>query len=75
MSCFEEALILVTPIPRNHKGGSRDYYCSVTRKKSPNVYKSYPKMISLEKLKIMTPLQKNSSEFGRFGQINCCQRL
>ena len=31
---------------------------SVTRKKSPNVYESCPKMISLEKLKILTPLQK-----------------
>ena len=28
----------------------------MTRKKSPNVYKSCPKMISLEKFKIMTPL-------------------
>ena len=31
---------------------------SVTKKKSPNVYKSYPKQISIEKLKISTPLQK-----------------
>ena len=31
---------------------------SVTRKESPNVYKSCPKMISLEKLNILTPLQK-----------------
>ena len=30
---------------------------SVTRRKSPNVYKSCPKMISLEKWKILTPLQ------------------
>ena len=30
---------------------------SVTRKKSPNVYKSCPKMISLEQLNILTPLQ------------------
>ena len=28
--------------------------CSVTSKKSPNVYKSCPKMIPLEKLKILT---------------------
>ena len=28
---------------------------SVTRKKSPNVYESWPKMISLENLKILTP--------------------
>ena len=32
------------------------YQCD--QKKSPNVYKSCPKMISLEKLKILTPLQK-----------------
>ena len=30
---------------------------SVTRKKSPKVYKSCPKMISLEKLENLTPLQ------------------
>ena len=35
---------------------------SVTSKKSPNVYKSCPKNISLLKC-------------GRFGKINCCQRL
>ena len=29
----------------------------VTSKKLPNVYKSCPKMISLEKLKILTPLK------------------
>ena len=28
------------------------------QKKSPNVYKSCPKMISVKKLKILTPLQK-----------------
>ena len=32
---------------------------SVTSKKSPNVYKSCPKMISLEKLKFLRNLQKN----------------
>ena len=31
---------------------------SVTSKKLPNVYKSCPKLFSLEKLKILTPLQK-----------------
>ena len=31
---------------------------SVTRKKSPNVYKSCPKMISLEIWSIFTPLEK-----------------
>ena len=46
---------------------------SVTRKKSPNVYKSCPKMISLEKLKILTPL-KIAQECTRFGQINCCPK-
>ena len=37
---------------------------SVTSKKSPNVYKSCPKMISLEKLKILTPLQKLPKNVG-----------
>ena len=36
---------------------------SVTSKKLPNIYKSCPKMISLEKLKILTPLQ-NSLRMG-----------
>ena len=31
---------------------------SVTSKKSPNVYKSCPKVSSLEKYRILTPLQK-----------------
>ena len=48
---------------------------SVTRKKSPNIYKSCPKMISLEKWYILTPLQKLPKNLGRFGQINCCQWL
>ena len=42
---------------------------SVTRKKSPNVYKSCTKMIDFE------TFTKNAKECGRFGQINCCQRL
>ena len=37
---------------------------SVTRKKSPNVYKSGPKMISLEKLQILSPLQKMPKNEG-----------
>ena len=37
---------------------------SVTRKKSPNVYKSCPNMTSLEKLKILTPLQKLHKNVG-----------
>ena len=48
---------------------------SVTSKKLPNVYKSCPKMISLEKSLIFTPLKNNSYECRRFGQINFCQRL
>ena len=32
-------------------------------------------MISLEKLKILTPLQENAQEYGQFGQINYCKRL
>ena len=47
-------------------------YCvriSVTRKKSPNVYQSCPKMISLEKLKILTPLQKLPKNVGYLGKL------
>ena len=42
---------------------------SVTRKKSPNVYRSCPKMISLEKLKILTPLQKLPKNVGDLGKL------
>ena len=38
---------------------------SVTSKKLPNVYKSYPKMISLENWKILTPLQKLPNSVGK----------
>ena len=41
---------------------------SVTRKKSPNVYKSCLKMISLEKLKILTPIQKLPKNVGDLGK-------
>ena len=44
---------------------------SVTSKMSPNVFKSYPKMILLEKWKFYKIYQK----CGQFGQINCCLRL
>ena len=38
------------------------------QKKSPNIYKSCPKMISLEKLKILTPLQKLPKNGGDLGK-------
>ena len=37
--------------------------------KSPNVSKSCPKMISLEKWMILTPLQKLSNNVGNLGKI------
>jgi len=37
---------------------------SVTRKKSPNVYKSCPKIISLEKCSVLRPLQKLPKNVG-----------
>ena len=37
--------------------------------KSPNVYKSCPKMFSLEKLKILTPLQKLPKNEGDLGKL------
>ena len=35
----------------------------------PNVYKSCPKMTSLEKLKILTPLQKLPKNVGDLGKL------
>ena len=32
-------------------------------------------MISVEKLKILTPIQKLPKNVGDLGKINCCQRL
>ena len=42
---------------------------SVTRKKSPNAYKSVPKMISLEKWWILTHLQKLPKNVGDLGNL------
>ena len=42
---------------------------SVTSKKSPNVYNSGAKMISQEKLKILTPLQKMPKNVGDLGKL------
>ena len=42
---------------------------AVLPKKSPNVYKSCPKMISVEKWKILTPLQKLPKNVGDLGKI------
>ena len=39
------------------------------QKKSPKVYQSCPKMISLEKLKILTPLQKLPKNVGDLGKL------
>jgi len=39
------------------------------RKRLPKVYKSYPKMISQEKLKIMTTLQKLPKNVGNLGKL------
>ena len=42
---------------------------SVTSKNLPNVNKSWPKMISLEKLKILTPLQKLPKNVEDLGKL------
>ena len=42
---------------------------SVACKKLPNVFKSCPKMISLEQLKILTPLQKLLKNVGDLAKI------
>ena len=47
---------------KERKGGNT----SVTSKKSPNVYKGCPK---IEKLKILTPLEKLSKNVGDLGKL------
>ena len=54
------------------------YNCSFQtvwpEQKTPNVYKSCPKMISLQKLKLFTPLQKlpkNEGDFKRNAKRKC----
>ena len=42
---------------------------SVTRKKLPNLYKSCPKLISLEKSYILTPLQKLPKNVRDLGKL------
>ena len=42
---------------------------SVTSTKSQNVYKTCPKMISLEKCKILTPLQKMPNNVEDLGKL------
>ena len=44
-------------------------FTSVTSKKLPSVYKSYPKMISPKTWKILTPLQKLPKNVGNLGKI------
>ena len=43
---------------------------SVISKRSPNIYKSCPKIISLVKLKILTPLQKLPKNVGDLGKLS-----
>ena len=47
----------------------------MTRKKLENIYNSCPKMILLEKWKILTPLQKLPKNVGDLGKKICCHRL
>ena len=46
---------------------------NVIRKKSPNVYKSCQKIVALEKLKILTPLQKLPKNMGDLGKLIVAQ--
>ena len=46
-----------------------DLHHQCDQKKSPNVYKSCPKMISLEKWKILTSLQKLPKNVGNLGKL------
>ena len=48
---------------------SQHLVSSVTSKKLPNVYKICPKIISLEKFKILTLLQKLPKNVGDLGKF------
>ena len=54
---------------KNKDEGENKKVSSVTSKKSPNVYKSCPIMISLEKLKILIPLLKLPKNVGDLGKL------
>ena len=56
-------------VSRVREGEDLSVRNSVTRKKSPSVYKSCPKMISLEKWTILTPLQKLPKNVGNLGKL------
>ena len=62
-NCFRLSFIYFSPL----------MFCSilssVTREKSPNVHKSCPKRISLEKLKILAPTQKLPKTVGDLGKL------
>ena len=51
------------------KEGLQEFTASVTSKKSRNVYKSCPKMISLEKIKKLTPVPKLPKNVWDLGKI------
>ena len=52
-----------------HLGVNGKLVARVTRKKSPIVFKSRPKIISLEKGKILTPLQKLPKNVKNWGKL------
>ena len=69
LSGNEELLVTGKWQLRQVSDGCRDYLYQCDQKKSPNVYKSWPKMISLENRKILTPLQKLPKNNGDLGKL------
>ena len=63
------ASIVRTPFDNTKNSFELTHGLSVISKKSPNVYKSCPKIISLEKLKILTPLRKLRKNVGDLGKL------
>ena len=64
---FHFATVILSRQQRHKQVGSQS--ASVTRKKSPSVYKSCRKMISLEKLQILTPSQKLFKTMEYLGKL------
>ena len=64
-------MIIVTTIKKSHLPNTKMFLIQsgqCDEKKSPNFNKSCLKMISLEKLKISTPLQKFPKNVGDLGK-------
>ena len=64
-------------VPKISQGNEQNAACcsQCDQKKITKCLQKLPKNDFTRKMIILTPLQKLPENMGRFGQINCCQRL